>query len=94
MNNFAADLTERVVRTFIATFLMTYLAGIGPLGDNAVLADLANADLLQRAAVAALISVGTLILGVVTKPIGSPDSASVLPPAEPVVDLTDSSDLF
>lgn len=92
MSHFASDLVERVTRTFIATFLMTYIAGIGPLGDTAVLADLANADLLQRAAVAALMAVGTLILGFATKPFGSPDTASVLPPESAAGG--DDSDLF
>lgn len=86
MSLYSQDLLERVVRTFITTFLMTFIAGVGPLGDNAVLSDLANADLLNRAAVAAVMAVGTLILGILTKNIGSSDTASVItqppPPAE------------
>lgn len=81
MSDFTRDLTERVVRTFLTTFLMTYLAGLGPLADNAVLSDLANADLLNRAAVAALVAAGTLVLGFLTKNVGSSDTASVLTPS-------------
>lgn len=91
MSNYTGDLIERVGRTAITTFLMTYLAGVGPLSDNAVLADLANADVLQRAAVAALMATGTLILGLLTKGVGSSDSASVITPKpEPVVSDDDN----
>jgi hypothetical protein len=87
MDAYWKDVAERVARTFISTFLVTYLTAIGPVSDGTVLADLANADLAQRAAVAALAATGTFVLALLTKGIGPSDSASVIkPPATPSED--------
>lgn len=80
------DVAERVARTFVATFAMTYVAGIGPISDNTMLSELANADLAEKAVVAAVAAVGSLVLSLVTKNLGPKDAVSMLPDIAPPSD--------
>lgn len=72
---YARDVVERVVRTFVGSFVMTYLAGLGP--DVGVLAALSDADLADRAALSGVMAVGSLIVAAATKGLGPSDIASV-----------------
>lgn len=80
------DVAERVARTFVATFAMTYVAGIGPISDNTMLNELANADLAEKAVVAAVAAVGSLLISLVTKNVGPKGSVSVLTDVAPPSD--------
>lgn len=74
---FWKDLTERVARTFVASFGMIYLGGI--LGDEAevtTLADWVDWSLADKAATAGLLAAGSLILGLLTKNVGDKATAS------------------
>jgi hypothetical protein len=70
MSTYQKDLLERVVRTFLAVFLGAALAA-APDGGITL-------DIAQQAAMAGLAAVLTLILGIVSKPVGDTDSAGVL----------------
>ena len=72
---YARDVVERVVRTFVGAFVMTYLAGLGP--DVGVLGALSNADLADKAALSGVMAVGSLIVAAATKGLGPSDVASV-----------------
>ena len=71
---FALDLLERTIRTFIQAFLGAVLA-----------APVFNLELptLKAAALAGLASVATVIMGVMSGPIGAKESPSVIPEPGP-----------
>jgi hypothetical protein len=69
---YLADGTERVVRTFLAAFLSSLLAsGFGTPGVDLV----SNAD---KAAFAGLAAAVTLVISLLSKDIGDPQSAGAL----------------
>jgi hypothetical protein len=70
MSPYVKDLLERVVRTFLAVFLGVALAA-APDGGITL-------EIAQQAALAGVAAVMTLILGVLTKPVGNADTASVI----------------
>lgn len=72
---YARDVIERITRTFIGAFVMTYLAGLGP--DVGVLGALSNADLADKAALSGVMAVGSLIVAIATKGLGPGDIASI-----------------
>lgn len=78
------DLAERILRTFVQAFAGA-LAG-SELG--------AGWSAWNSAAIAGLAAVAALISGILSKPIGAPDTASVLPaePAPLVVQIPDPPD--
>lgn len=69
MTKFQKDLTERVVRTFISAALAVVAAGIAGVHDL---------DGLRGIALAAGAAGVSAVLGLVTKTIGDPNTASVL----------------
>ncbi len=71
---FVVDLSERTIRTFIQAFLGALLA-----------APVFNLDIptLKAAAMAGFASVAAVLMGVVTGPIGSKESPSVIPEPGP-----------
>lgn len=70
MTPYLKDLLERIVRTFIVTFLGVALAA-APDGGISL-------ELAQQAALAGTAAVGTLVLGILSKPVGNTNSAGVL----------------
>ena len=68
---FLKDLLERVVRTFIVAAATVFLTGAPVL-------DLHKMSSVRELAVAALAAGGTAVLGLITKQVGSPDTASVI----------------
>jgi hypothetical protein len=82
---YVKDLTERVVRTFIAAFGMTYLAEIPKaFTDVPAVESLVSASVSQKALVAGIMAVGSLITGLLGKGFGPTDTASVVKSLEPV----------
>ena len=74
---FWKDLSERVLRTFVASFGMIYLGGI--LADEASIENVENLidwSLADKAATAGFLAVGSLILGLLTKNVGDKTTAS------------------
>jgi hypothetical protein len=70
MSDYTKDLLERIIRTFLVTFLGAVLAA-APSGGISLAA-------VQAAALAGIAAVGSLILGLLSKPIGDTESASIL----------------
>jgi hypothetical protein len=71
MSTFVKDWLERIVRTALVAFAVTFLAGLTTDIDLSA---------LRALAISAAMAAGTAILGLLTKPVGNPDSASILPP--------------
>jgi hypothetical protein len=69
MSPYVKNLLERIVRTFVAVFLGAALAA-APDGGITL-------DIAQQAALAGVAAVATLILGIVSKPIGDPGSPAM-----------------
>lgn len=69
MSPFIKDLAERVVRTFVA-------AAVGVIALN--LASVTSLDAAKTVGAAAVTAGVTAVLGLITKSIGSPDTASVI----------------
>jgi purine-cytosine permease-like protein len=71
----ALDVAERIVRTFVATFLGLYLPVILGADKLSALVDLSTAD---KAAAAGVASVVTLVLGLLGTQVKDKDTGSVL----------------
>lgn len=70
MSPYVKDLLERIVRTFLVVFLGAALAA-APDGGISL-------EAVQAAALAGVAAVGTLILGILSKPIGNTESAGIV----------------
>ncbi len=71
MSNFASDLVERVVVTYVEVFLGLLIAsGFGVDGVTSL-------DTVEKAALAAIPAVLVVLKGLIAKKFGNPDSASL-----------------
>jgi len=76
---FVQDLTDRVIRTFVASFGMIYLGEIIANQSNATqLENLVDWGVAEKAATAGFLAAGSLILGLLTKSVGSKNTASTV----------------
>ena len=74
---FWKDLGERVLRTFVASFGVIYLGGItADAADITNVENLIDWSLLDKAATAGALAVGSLVLGLLTKYVGDKNTAS------------------
>lgn len=67
MSKFAKQTLERAGKTFAQVFLATYLAGIGPIDS---IADFANSSVADKAAVAAIGAVLSIVMSLLSRPFG------------------------
>ena len=76
MSKFAKQTAERAIKTFLQVFLATYLAGVGPVQS---LTDFVNASVADKAAVAAIGAVLSIVMSLLSRPFGDdPDSPSAV----------------
>jgi Putative lactococcus lactis phage r1t holin len=71
---YVRDIIERILKTWAEAFLM-FMTASGPLNVEAV----TDIDLLTKAGLSGVAAVFALLLGLVGKKIGSPNTAAWLP---------------